>query len=462
MADKSFKVEAVLKATDAGYFATMQKAGSAVEDLTQKAGKAGSNIFGSLEKVGKGMTIAGAATTAMGVKAVKGFGNFEASLNKAAIVAGGTSKDIEGLADVANRMGKDLPLSAQDAADAMIVMAQNGASLETIKKIFPAIAQAATASGADLVTTAGVVQQAMNVWGDSIGSAEQAAAVLTQTANVSNASVESMEQALSNVASSSRLMGVDMKDASTAIGLITNTGMSAAQASQDLNHAMLKMAAPSKKASKLMNSLGLSYTDAAGNMKPFKQILIEVNDKIKDMSQSEKAATLKTLFDTSGMQAISPLLDSISNKTKDATKSWDAARGSLEEVSRSQGDAAAWLARQAEDMQNNVGSKLEQVGGSWEALRNKVMASNKGMLTGLLSGTSKTIEWATESDNAVAKVIRGFVGMSPVIGPAMTTIGTTMMQTKNIMSGLGSILQCHKGVYDLWMGFNYCRGCATD
>lgn len=333
---------------------------------------------------------------------------------------------------------KDLPLSAQDAANAMITMAQNGASLETIKKVFPAIAQAATASGADLITTAGVVQQSMNVWGDSIGSAEQAAAVLTQTANVSNASIENMEQALSNVASSSRLMGVDMKDASTAIGLITNTGMSAAQASQDLNHAMLKMAAPSAKAKELMGQLGLSYTDAAGNMKPFKQILTEVNDKIKDMSQAEKAATLKTLFDTSGMQAISPLLDSISNKTKDATKSWDAARGSLEEVSRSQGDAAAWLARQAEDMQNNVGSKLEQVGGSWEALRNKVMASNKGMLTGLLSGTSKTIEWATESDNAVAKVIRGFVGMSPVIGPAMTAVGTTMMQTKNIVSGLGS------------------------
>ena len=54
------------------------------------------------------MTIAGAATTAMGVKAVKGFGDFEASLNKAAIVAGGTSKDIAGLADVANKMGKEL------------------------------------------------------------------------------------------------------------------------------------------------------------------------------------------------------------------------------------------------------------------------------------------------------------------------------------------------------------------
>ncbi len=40
----------------------------------------------------------------------------------------------------------------------------------------------------------------------------------------------SMEQPYPNVASPSRLMGV-YEDASTTIGLITNTGMSAAQAS---------------------------------------------------------------------------------------------------------------------------------------------------------------------------------------------------------------------------------------
>ncbi len=46
----------MLKATDAGYFATMQKAGSAVEGLTQKAG-AGSNISGSRRESRQGMTI---------------------------------------------------------------------------------------------------------------------------------------------------------------------------------------------------------------------------------------------------------------------------------------------------------------------------------------------------------------------------------------------------------------------
>lgn len=120
--------------------------------------------------VGKTMIGVGAATTVMGVKSLKGFGEFNQSLNSAAVIAGGTSKDIDGLADVANRMGAELPLSAQDSADAMVAMARDGASISDIKKEFPSIAQAATAAGSDLQQTAGVVQNAMNIWGKSIGS----------------------------------------------------------------------------------------------------------------------------------------------------------------------------------------------------------------------------------------------------------------------------------------------------
>lgn len=86
--------------------------------------------------VGKAMTVAGAATTAMGTKALKGFGDFQQTLNTTAVVAGGTSKDIKGLADVANQMGEDLPLSAQEAANAMLEMARMVHRLMTSKSSF--------------------------------------------------------------------------------------------------------------------------------------------------------------------------------------------------------------------------------------------------------------------------------------------------------------------------------------
>ena len=442
----AFDVEAVLKANVSQFSRGIKEAESMFDSLLNKSNSTMDKLANGISVAGKAMTGIGLGATAIGVSAAKGFGEFQMNLNKAAVVAGGTSKNINELADVANRMGAELPISANEAAQAMIEMAQNGADLGKIKTQFPAIAQAATAAGADLTTTAGVVQQAMNVWGDSIGSSEQAAAILTQNANISNASIETMQQGLSNVASSSKLLGVNMTDASAAIGLITNTGMSAAQASQDLNHAMLKMAAPTKNGAKEMARLGLSFTDAAGNMKPFKQILEEVAEKTKDMSQADKTATLKNLFDTSGMQAINPLLDAVMNKTDDATKSWDAATNALNGVSRSQADAAKFLSESANEMQQNMGSKIEQVGGNWEALTNTAMAAKGGVTSSLLDMVNSTLSWAASSDSAVAQWTRSFIGLSPVIGPIMTTVGTAMMNVNNIAKGLGGAFNGLKAV----------------
>lgn len=442
----AFDVEAVLKANVTQFSSGMKEAESMFDSLLNKSNSTMDKLSSGISVAGKAITGIGLGTTAMGVSAAKGFGEFQMNLNKAAVVAGGTSKNINELADVANRMGAELPISANEAAQAMIEMAQNGADLNKIKTQFPAIAQAATAAGADLTTTAGVVQQAMNVWGDSIGSSEQAAAILTQNANISNASIETMKQGLSNVASSSKLLGVNMTDASAAIGLITNTGMSAAQASQDLNHAMLKMAAPSQKSAGEMKRLGLSFTDAAGNMKPFKQILTEVAEKTKNMSQAEKTTTLKNLFDTSGMQAINPLLDAVMNKTDDATKSWEAATNELTSVSGSQADAAKFLAESANEMQQNMGSKIEQVGGNWESLTNTAMAAKGGVTSSLLDMTNNALSWAASSDSAVAQWTRSFIGLSPVIGPIMTTVGTAMMNVNNIAKGLGGAFNGLKAV----------------
>lgn len=442
----AFDITAILRANTTQFSRGIKEAESMFDSLLNKSNSTMDKLSSGISVAGKAMTGIGLGVTAMGVSAAKGFGEFQMNLNKAAVVAGGTSKNIDELADVANRMGAELPISANEAAQAMIEMAQNGADLDKIKTQFPAIAQAATAAGADLTTTAGVVQQAMNVWGDSIGSSEQAAAILTQNANISNASIESMKQGLSNVASSSKLLGVNMTDASAAIGLITNTGMSAAQASQDLNHAMLKMAAPSEKSAGEMQRLGLSFTDAAGNMKPFKQILEEVAEKTKNMSQSDKTASLKNLFDTSGMQAINPLLDAVMNKTDDATKSWEAATNSLNGVSGSQADAAKFLADAANEMQQNMGSKIEQVGGNWEALTNTAMAAKGGVSSSLLDMTNNALSWAAGSDSAVAQWTRSFIGLSPVIGPIMTTVGTAMMNVNNIAKGLGGAFNGLKAV----------------
>ena len=430
---ESYSVRAILSAVDSSFSSTLARAGQATQSF-------GNSVGQQMQGVGKAMTVAGAATTAMGVKALKGFGDFQSSLNQAAVIAGGTSKDIGELADVANRMGAELPISARDASAAMVEMARNGASIGEIKKQFPAIAQAATAAGADLQTTAGVVQQSMNIWGDSLKSPQQAAAILVQTANASNASIEDMQQALATIGSTAKMAGMDMGTTAEAIGLLTNRGFSAAQASDDLNHAITQMLAPSKIAKGTMDELGLSFVDSAGKMKPFPTILQEIADKTNGMGDAQKTAALKTMFGASGMKAIAPLLDAVNNKTGDAKNSWSAYAAEQDKAASSTANATSFLKQQANDMQQNIGSKIEQVGGNWDDLTNKAMAAKGGVSGAMLDMTSDTLKWAATSDNAIARFARGFIGLSPVIGPAITAVGGFITSVSKITGAVGGAI----------------------
>lgn len=429
MAD-SYSVRAILSAVDQSFSSTLARAGQATQNF-------GSSVNQKMQEVGKAMTVAGAATTAMGTKALKGFGDFQQTLNTTAVVAGGTSKDIKGLADVANQMGEDLPLSAQEAANAMLEMARNGASLDDIKKQFPAIAEASTAAGSDLQTTAGVVQQSMNIWSDSLKSPEQAAAILVQTANASNASIEDMQQALATIGSTAKMAGMDMGTTAEAIGLLTNRGFSAAQASDDLNHAITQMLAPSSIAKKQMDALGLSFVDSSGKMKPFPQILQEIADKTNGMGDAQKTAALKAMFGASGMKAIAPLLDAINNKSGNAARSWSAYAAEQDKAAGSTARASKYLSGQSAEMQKNVGASLEQVGGAWESLRNKSMESAKNINGQYLGMIKNTMDWAAKSNSGTAQAIRGFIGLSPVIGAATTALGGFITNAGKIIGVVG-------------------------
>lgn len=430
---ESYSVRAILSAVDTSFSSTIARAGQATESFGQSVNR-------HMQGVGNAMIAAGTATTAMGVKAVKGFGSFQSSLNQAAVIAGGTAKDIDGLSDVANHMGAVLPISAQDAADAMVAMARDGASIGTIKKEFPAIAEAATAAGANLQTTASVVQQSMNIWGDSLKSPQQAAAILTQTANLSNASIEDMQQALATIGSVAKLAGMDMSTTSEAIGLLTNRGFSAAQASEDLSFAIRQMLAPSKGAKKEMDALGLSFVDSSGKMKPFPQILKEVAAATDGMGDAQKTAALKTMFGAAGMQAIAPLLDAVKDKSDNTTTSWSAYAKAMNGAAKDTQTATKFLSDQANEMQQNLGSKIEQVGGNWEALRNKAMQTKGGVNSAILDMMNQSLEWASTSDSSTAQVIRSFIGMSPAIGAATTALGGLFKGWGKLISFGGSVI----------------------
>ena len=443
-------VVATFTANIAPFQAAMGKLSTAVKAGTDSASSAGQRVGSALTSIGKASTVAGLAVGAMAVGAIKSYGSFQNSINKAAIIAGSSTKDLKGnmndLEKEAESLGAQLPISAQDAGDAMVEMARNGASISDLKTEFPAIARAAAVTGEDLSGTAVTVQNAMNIWGGGAANAAKDSAILAKNANLSKAGIADMGQAFANVGATAKTLGMSVATTSTAVGLMANSGLDAAQGSQDLSHALTQMVKPSKAAKSTMDELGISYTDAKGNFKQFPDILKEVAAATDGMSQSQKVATLTTLFGAAGEKAMLPLLIATSEKTKDGKSKWDSYADALNNVSSSSSKASKYLNDNANNMNKNVGAALDQMG---DDLKNLVFSGIQQAAPALMKLFNTIGNFASSLSSAktpMAAFLKNIIAWSPVIaivlvafGVLSTVIGTVITNFTVIAGALGPV-----------------------
>lgn len=431
-------VVATFTANIAPFQAAMGSLATSVKAGTDAASNAGQRVGGAMASIGKASMVAGVAVGAMAVGAIKSYGDFQNSINKAAVIAGSSNQSLKGdmkdLEAEALSLGKTLPISAEDAGNAMIEMARNGASIKDLKTEFPAIAKASAVAGADLAGTATTVQQAMNIWGGGAKNAAKDSAILALNANMSNAEVEDMGQAFANVGSTAATLGIGIKDTSTAIGLMSNAGLGAAQGSQDLAHALTLMARPSKVAAGEMQALGITYTDAQGKFKPFPQILKEVAKATDGMSQSQKVAALTNLYGAAGAKAMLPLLIQTEKKTKSGKSGWDAYSDSLGKVSSSSKAANKYLSDNSSNMTKNVGQSLAQMKDSFDAVVKTSIGTIAPQIQSVANALGDFATWLNKSKSPMAGFVKGLIAWSPVIAIALVAFGL-------LSSGLGKLIK---------------------
>ena len=446
---ESYSVQAVLSAVDKGFSGAFKQAADATQTLEKRAG-------GSLTAVGKTSTVVGAAIGAMAGKAVKSYGDFQNSINQAAVIGGSSNKklssNMKGLEKVALSLGKTLPVSADDAAQAMVEMARNGASVGELKKEFPAIAKAAAVSGEDMTATATTVQQAMNIWGGGAKNAAKDSATLAVVANRSNATIGDMGQVFANVGTTAKNMGFSLKDVGIAAGLMTNAGIPAAQASMDLNHAFSSMVKPSKSAAAEMQKLGLSYTDQQGNMKPLKQIIQDTAKATEGMSGAQKTAALNTLFGAAGAKAMAPLLDSVGDKAKKSGKGWDSLSGDIDKAAGSSKKANKYLTENSQNMTKNVGQAIDQMLDAFDALIKTSIGSIAPQIKAVANAVGDFATWLQNSKSPMAAFTKGLIAWSPIIAAVLVVFGLLAMGVGKLVSAFGApiraLMSFKKGASD--------------
>lgn len=205
------------------------------------------------------VTAVGAAITALGVKAIKSFGEFEKQIRRVQVLAGGTEEDFKRLTDTAFKLGSSTAFSAQEVAEAFEEFAKSGFSVDQILRASEATLGLATAGNLSLADAVSVSVAAMNSFQRNAEDMNGVATILTTTFTNSAQSLQDLGEALKIVGPLASSLGISLEEVSAAIGTLANVGIKGSLAGTSLNQALLQLLSPSDESAEAMETLGVNF-----------------------------------------------------------------------------------------------------------------------------------------------------------------------------------------------------------
>ena len=380
---------------------------------------------------GLGFALKGAVSKAM---------NFEKSMQAVAAVSGATGQDFKSLGSLARELGRTTQFSASEAAGAMEMLAMAGLSTEQMLKATGPTLNLAAAGGIELAEAADIATNVMGGMSLKVGDLNMINDVLAKTSSSANTNVREMAEVFAKVGGVAPTMGASMQEVSGMAGILANNGIKAAEAGTALRNVMLRMAAE-KEAQKGLAELGVSATDAQGNMRKFPDILRDMEERMTalGLSEAKRAEIQKRVFGLRATAAGSILQQAAANG--ELTKM-------IDKVTDSDGAAQD----QAKKRQQGLAGSLKRLDSALEGL---AIAFGGPLLTPIamfaeaLAAVASPITWLFEKVPALGIVVGGltvaFVGLVaalPILAAikgailGLTGAATVIAGLKAIFTGL--------------------------
>jgi|TARA_B100001741_G_scaffold68893_2_gene55026 TP901 family phage tail tape measure protein len=346
---------------------------------------------------GLGTVLTGAVRTAM---------DFEKSMNAVAAVSGATGQDFKSLTNLAKQLGRTTQFSASEAAGAMEMLSMAGLNTQQMLAATGPTLNLAAAGGIELAEAADIATNIMGGMALKVGDLNTINDVLAKTSSSANTNVTEMAAVFEKVGGVAPTMGASLQQVSGMAGILANNGIKAAEAGTALRNVMLRMASEDT-AKKALKNLGVSATDAAGDMREFPDILADMEKRMTalGLSESARADIQKKVFGLRAVAAGSILQQAAANGELDTM---------IQKVTDSEGAAA----KQAKTRQKGLAGTMKRLNSALEGL---ALAFGGPLLTPIamaaeaLAGLAGPIAWLFDNVPGLGLVVGGlsaaFIGI---------------------------------------------------
>ena len=363
---KKFSLESVLTLSDK-MTAPMGRVAKQMDkfgkNMQKNFGGVGKQIGKLDQQINKGIRVAGtAAFAAFGAGVAIATGEY-IKFDQAITQAGAKFKDLDtssntyktslkALGKEARRVASITEFMATDTAGALDKMAMAGLSSELSMSLLSGTTDLATAAGTDLTTAVDIATDSLGAFNLMSDDAAQTTANLTRISDVfakttttSNTDLLALFEAAKSGAPAFTAAGQSIESFSAIIGTMANAGIKGSESGTSLRNMMLRLADATPEAQKVLNSLGVTTRDEAGNFRDIIDILADFEKGLDGMGTAQRTAALATVFGARSVTGVNILLQT-------GTKTLREYRGELEA-------SAGSAAKMADAMRKNFTNQIE-------------------------------------------------------------------------------------------------------
>lgn len=348
-----FSVFATLSLVDllSGPLDRITRAMKGVDGATQGLGQRMGNLALAMGPVA---LAAGAVLGALGT-CVSTAAGFEDQMAKVGAISRASAEDMKALENKARELGATTSFTAVQVGQAEQYLAMAGFSAAENIAALPGVLNLASATATDLGRTADIASDILGAFGMNAAEMGRVADVLAKTCSTANTDMEKLGDTMKYVAPVAKVAGLSIEETAAMAGLLGNVGIKGSQAGTTLKAMLNKMAAPAKEATTLLQKLGITLKDQAGNLKSPVGILGELSGKLKGMGTAQQIAAMKTIVGEEAVAGFAELIEKGGiGKLQDYIKEIQNAGGACDEMAARMGDTLAGDVR-------GLGSAFESV-----------------------------------------------------------------------------------------------------
>lgn len=364
---------------------------------------------------GSGMLYAGSRMLAPGL-------DFDASMSKVQALTrlGGESEELAALREQARQLGASTQFTAGNAADAQGFLAMAGFNPQAIRAAMPGMLALAKAGDSELADTADIASNILTGFNLQAGDMGRVGDVLVGAFTRSNVNLQMLGETMKYVAPVAAGVGQDIETMAAMAGKLGDAGIQGSMGGTALRAIISRLAKPPKMAADALNELGISASDADGNLRDMPEVLQELFEKTKALGNAEQAGFFKAIAGEEAFSALQVLVK-------------QAGSGELQSFIGTLREANGEAEQTAKVMGDNLRGDLKALGSAWEDLGIQISDQQNGPLRGITQSITKVVggvkSWVAENPELASTLVKTAAG----VGLLMAGMGGLTLAMASIL-----------------------------